>query len=131
MDIFSWRQPQKKLNPEQVDGIVERMVMAHVVDPSQVDMNQPSHPQTPELDLHRAILFDAVQCVVRHHQSPSTTQRAEARAALRWIQSDDEEYFLSFVPICHRFSIDPEWIRRLVRNRLWQERPEVAAAEAA
>lgn len=133
MDMFSFKRPVRNLNPGEVDEMIERIIMAKSVDPSQVAMNQPSTPHSPELDLHRAILFDAVQCVVRHADSPRSGQRAEARSALRWIQSDDESYFLSFVPLCHRFQIDPEWIRRLVRNRMWQSHQShmTEAAEAA
>ncbi len=134
MDMFAWKPaPKKKLLPDEVDGILERLVMARTVDVSQVPMNQPASPESPELGLHRAILFDAIQCAVRHHDSPSSAQRSEATSAIRWIESNSESYFLSFVPICHRFRLDPEWIRRLVRSRIRKDRPLVAAeaAEAA
>lgn len=118
MDLFSVPPAAKKLTPYEVDGILERLVLASAVDPGQVSSNQPPREDSPELDLHRAILFDAVQCAVRHYSSPSSTQRAEARSALRWIESTDESYFLSFVAVCHRFGIDPSWVRRLVRREV-------------
>ncbi len=130
-DVFTWTTPTKRLSPDEVDRIIDRLIMSHAVDAAQVPLHQPADGEdSPELDLHRAILFDAVQCAVRHFDSPLQHQRSEARAAIRWIESDNESYFLSFVPICHRFQIDPEWIRRLVRERM---RPETsdAVAEAA
>ena len=132
MSLFSVaKKPQARLNPEEVDRIVERLIMASTVDPSQVAMNQPSSPDTPELGLHRAILFDAVVCASRHYSSASSSQRAEARSALRWIESNDETYFLSFVPLCHRFQLNPSWIRRLVRRAIREQPAEVAATAAA
>ena len=131
MNIFSWKPTAKQIQPNEVDSIMERIVMARAVDRSHVPMNQPTRPDSPELSLHRAILFDAVQCVVRHHDSHSPTQRAEARSARRWIESNDESYFLSFAPLCHRFDIDPDWIRRLVRMSIHQDRPVLATAAAA
>ncbi len=119
-----------RLNPEEIDRIVERMIMASSVDPSQVTMNQPTSPDSPELGLHRAILFDAVVCASRHYGSRSSAQRAEARSALRWIESDDESYFLSFVPLCHRFQLNPSWIRRLVRRAIREQSAEATAAAA-
>jgi hypothetical protein len=119
LDVFTWMTPAKKLSPDEVDRIMERLILSNAVDASQVPLHQPAEVEgTPELDLHRAILFDAVQCAVRHFHSPLAHQRQEAKAAVRWIDSNEESYFLSFVPICHRFHIDPEWIRRLVRERI-------------
>lgn len=130
MNAHSWKKPIQRLNPGEVDGIVDRLVMATAVDPAQVSMNQPSSPDSPELSLHRAILFDAVQCAIRHSGSPSSAQRAAARDAVRWLDSEDESYFLSFVPLCQRFQLEPEWIRRLVRNETHPRRP-LAEAQAA
>ena len=130
MNSPSRKKPIQRLNPGEVDGIVERLVMASAVDPAQVSMNQPSSPDSPELSLHRAILFDAVQCAIRHARSPSSAQRAAARSAMRWIEAEDESYFLSFVPLCQRFKLEPEWIRRLVRAET-RPRSPLAAAQAA
>jgi len=131
MDVFSWKPTAKRLSPNEVDVIMERLIMSRAVDPSHVPMNQPTSPDSPELGLHRAILFDAVQCVVRHHDSRSRIRSAEVRSACRWIESNDESYFLSFVPICHRFNIEPEWIRRLVCEFIQRDHTAVDAAAAA
>lgn len=121
LDLFSTNRPAKRLNPEEVDRILDRLILAHSVDPAQVPLHQPATEDSPELQLHRAILFDAVQCAVRHVNSPLRNQQLEGRAAMRWINSNDESYFLSFVPICQRFHIEPEWIRRLVRTEIRRE----------
>ena len=132
MDLFTLKKSDKKLNPQEVDGILDGLVLATAVDHGQLDLYQPSREDSPELDLARAILFDAVQCATRHYRSPSSAQRAEARSALRWIESNEEAYFLSFVPICQRFGIEPNWIRRLVRREVRSvARPCAAQAAAA
>lgn len=130
LDVWSWAPPAKKLNPEEVDRIMDRLVVTAAVDHSQVPLNQPGVEDSAEMRLQRAILFDAVQCVVRHHDSNLHRQRTEARTALRWIESHQESYFLSFVPICGRFGIEPDWIRRLVRAQIRRGR-NVEIAEAA
>lgn len=129
IDVFTWTPPAPKLNPGEVDRMLENLMMASSVDPSQVSWNQPEVEDCPEIDLMRAILFDAVQCAVRHHDSHLQNQRAEARSAIRWIESAESAYFLSFIPICQRLRINPTWIRRLVRERVRRDRTaEVAEA---
>lgn len=130
LDEFACIRPEKRLDPEEIDRIMERLILTHSVDPAQVPLHQPASEDSPELQLHRAILFDAIQCAVRHVDSPLRYQKHEGRSAMRWIESDDESYFLSFVPICHRFQIDPAWIRRLVRTQVRQDR-DAQVAEAA
>ena len=127
MNEFQWNPDAGKLRPDEVDSIVAQIFAAPVVDEAQVPMHHCGRVDTPELDLHRAILFDAVTCAVRHHSSPIRAQSAEAQSALRWIESNEDKYFLSFVPICQRFGIDPGWIRRLVRARIQEERSEKLA----
>ncbi|MBM4265539.1 MAG: hypothetical protein FJ144_02810 [Deltaproteobacteria bacterium] len=131
VDILSWNPSVKRLPPDEIAAIVERALAAPFVDPVQVPLNQPAVRDSPELRLNRAILFDAIQCAIRHLDSGSEAMRAEARMALRWIDGDDESYFLSFIPICHRLGVDPEWIRRLVHTRLPAEHPAGRVAEAA
>ena len=127
--VFTWNPPRPKLDPGEVDRMVENLVMSSAVDPTQVSWNQPEVEDSPEIDLQRAILFDAVQCAVRHHDSHLQSQRAEARSAMRWIESAESSYFLAFIPICHRLRIDPAYVRRLVRERMRHDRgAEVAEA---
>ena len=131
MNEFQWNPNAGKLRPDQVDSIVAQLFAAPVVDDAQVPMHHCGRLDTPELDLHRAILFDAVTCAVRHHASPIRSQSTEAKSALRWLESNEDKYFLSFVPICQRFGIDPGWIRRLVRARIQQDRAESSARAGA
>ena len=114
MDEFSWREEENRLRPEQVDRIMDDLTAPQAVDPAQVPMNNPVRADTPEVSLLRAILFDAVQCVVKHTHSPLRSQNLEAQSAMRWISSNDSAYFLSFIQVCQRLGLEPNWIRRLV-----------------
>ena len=110
--------PPRRLGSMEVEEIVERMFAAPFVDPGQVPLHHVARVDTGERRLALAILDDAIRCAIRHGASPLRHQREEAREALRWIESDETDYALSFVPICQTFSIDPDWIRGLVRRAL-------------
>lgn len=108
----------RRLGAMEVEEIVERLLASPFIDPTQVPLHHAAHLDSGERRLALAILDDALRCAVRHCGSPLRNQREEAFAALSWIESDEESYALSFVPICQAFSIDPEWVRGLVRRAI-------------
>jgi hypothetical protein len=113
--------PARRLGNVEVEEIVERLLCAPFVDASQVPLHHAVRPESGEMRLALAILDDALRCVLRHTHSALAHQRAEAREARRWIESEETSYALSFVPICQVFNLDPEWIRDMVRRRLARE----------
>ena len=115
--------PQRTMGPMEIEEVLERMLAAPFVDPCQVPLHHPARLDTGERRLALAILDDAIRCAVRHGHSPLKHQRDEAREALRWIESDESAYALSFVPICQAFSIDPDWLRALVGRALSSPQP--------
>jgi hypothetical protein len=102
----------------EAEEIVERLLAAPFVDVEQVPLHHRTRLDSGEMRLALAILDDALRCAVRHSCSPLARQRAEARDAQQWIDSDESAYALSFVPICQVLDLDPEWVRGLVRRRL-------------
>ena len=109
MDLFFRTPESNALEPDEVDSIQANLEAGPAVDAGQIPMLQPTRPDSPELGLQRAILFDAVQCALRHRHSALPRQREEAASALAWIEDESDEYFLLFVPICQRLGLEPDW----------------------
>jgi hypothetical protein len=69
----------------------------------------------------RAVLDDALRCyqgrVVR------TTRRARrlAQEAEAWLFDNDERWPFSFVNVCRALGLDPDYVRRGLRQ--WSQRP--------
>jgi hypothetical protein len=49
---------------------------------------------------------------------------AECQEAREWFLSDDHEWPFSFVSICHCLDLNPEYLRRLLRQCDWQLKGE-------
>ncbi|MDG2306319.1 MAG: hypothetical protein P8R42_17050 [Candidatus Binatia bacterium] len=102
-----------------LDEVMERIRPEFVfVDPQQAPFYHRDNQETGESRLALAILEDALRCAVRHADSSLEIQRLEAAEALEWIQSDDDNYWLAFEPICQRFELDPGWIRQKIGRQL-------------
>ena len=71
-----------------------------------------------EFRLLWAVLEDAIDCYLRYANHPSLTMQELFRDAETWIESDEEEWLCSFISICEAFQIDPEYLRRGLRQRL-------------
>jgi len=83
------------------------------------------------LRLSLAVLEDAMRCVLKHHESRRREQRAAAREALSWIESDDIGFPFAFVNLCHALRLEPEWVRALVNQRLNSQREHRERRRAA
>jgi hypothetical protein len=101
----------------EVDRVVEGLFLARIVDPGQVPMYQQARIDSPEMSLTRAVLADALRSVLRPRASLSAAQRRDLEEDLAWFDSDDDGATFTFVTVCQRLRIDPEWIRRLIRVR--------------
>jgi len=72
---------------------------------------------SPERKLAASVLVNALIEVRDHATSePSRQRKADA---LRWIYSDNRTWPFSFLRLCEQFSLNPGWVRRIVRG--WQE----------
>ncbi len=111
-------QPERRVSSVETEEMLDRLLAAPFVDVTQVPMHHAPRVESGEARLALAILEDALRCVLRHSDSRIPRQRAEAREARAWIESDVEDYALAFVPICQLFDVDPEWIRDLIGKRL-------------
>jgi hypothetical protein len=99
----------------EVDRLVSAILLARAVDPGQVPMYQPARIDSPEMNLLRAVLADALRSVLRPRTLSTTAQSRELAEDLAWFESDDDGHAFAFVVICQRLCMEPEWIRRLIR----------------
>ncbi len=72
---------------------------------------------SPERKLAASVLVGAL-IDVRDH-APSEQSRQRMADALRWIYSDNRTWPFSFLRLCEQFSLNPGWVRRIVRG--WGE----------
>jgi hypothetical protein len=64
-----------------------------------------------------ALLEDAFLCLQKTGER-SRLVRCRARQAEKWFFSDDSRWIFSFLPICDVLGIDPEYLRKKLKN--WQ-----------
>lgn len=119
------------LRENEIEEIAQGTVLASTVEACQMPHGGTMPADSPERSLCRAILFDAIECATRHLHSHIPSQRKAANEALEWILADDEQWFLSFIPLCNSLRIDPEYMRRLTLSRIEEREEVMASAEAA
>ncbi len=68
---------------------------------------------TPEKKLAAAVLAQALVEVRDRHDE--RTYRQRVAEDLAWIFSDDAEWPYSFIPLCHLFGLEPDYVRGVVR----------------
>ena len=74
-----------------------------------------------EVALMRAVLEDAIECFQKQaFKSDRRTQRL-AREAEEWLCKDDQQWPFSFLNICNVLGIDPEYIRRGLKQLRQQQ----------
>jgi hypothetical protein len=62
--------------------------------------------------LMRAVLEDALNCFARQFVTDDSRTQDLAREAKEWFLSDDEDWPFSFVNVCAALEMNPEYIRR-------------------
>jgi hypothetical protein len=77
-------------------------------------------PLEPERILLLAILEDGVRCYQENLFVAGGKRRALFEEARDWLFSDDAMWFCSFVSICTMLNLDPDYIRRGLRQ--WENR---------
>jgi hypothetical protein len=90
-----------------------------------------------ELALMRAVLDDAIDCYQKRFTGSGRRIDRVAREAETWLFSNDERWPFAFVNVCAALGIEPEYLRRGLRQRHRQRpayvrqkrrRPEAARA---
>ena len=66
--------------------------------------------QGPERALLSAILFDAVQILLKNSEDPGSF-RSPVQEALCWVTTRDSDYIFSFENVCEGLGISPDSLR--------------------
>lgn len=82
-------------------------------------------PLEPERILLLAILEDGVRCYQENLFMTAGKRRALFDEAKEWLFDDDSKWFCSFVSICTMLNLEPNYIRRGLRQ--WEARARKAA----
>ena len=82
-------------------------------------------PLEPERTLLLAILEDGVRCYQENIYASGGKRRALFEEARDWLFSDDTGWFCSFVSVCTLLNLEPNYIRRGLRQ--WESRARKAS----
>ena len=82
-------------------------------------------PLEPERTLLLAILEDGIRCYQENIHVSSGKRRTLFEEARDWLFSDDTGWFCSFVSICTLLNLEPNYIRRGLRQ--WETRARKAS----
>lgn len=82
-------------------------------------------PLEPERTLLLAILEDGVRCYQENIYASGGKRRTLFEEARDWLFSDDTEWFCSFVSVCTLLNLEPNYIRRGLRQ--WESRARKAS----
>jgi hypothetical protein len=81
-------------------------------------------PLEPERTLLLAVLEDGVRCYQENLFAVNGKRRTLFDEAREWLFSDDADWFCSFVSICTLLNLEPNYIRRGLRQ--WEARTRKA-----
>ena len=73
-------------------------------------------PLEPERTLLLAVLEDGIRCYQENLYATGGKRRTLFEEAREWLFSDDAEWFCSFVSICTLVNLEPNYIRRGLRQ---------------
>jgi len=77
---------------------------------------QRSEHLEPEKALLMAILEDAVHCYRKYRAAHDRAGRERFREAEQWIMEEGDDWLFSFANVCELLGLDPQYIRRGVRE---------------
>jgi len=77
-------------------------------------------PLEPERTLLLAVLEDGIRCFQENLFAINGKRRGLFDEAKEWLLSDDNDWFCSFVSICTLLNLEPNYIRRGLRE--WEAR---------
>lgn len=70
----------------------------------------------PEMALLVAILEDAIHCYRKYRAARDRAGREQFREAEKWIMEEGDDWLFSFANVCELLGLDPQYIRRGVRE---------------
>lgn len=82
-------------------------------------------PLEPERTLLLAVLEDGIRCYQENIYATGGKRRTLFEEAQQWLFSDDADWFCSFVSICTLLNLEPNYIRRGLRQ--WEVQMRKAA----
>ena len=77
---------------------------------------QSSISHTPEMRLIAAVLEDAIDCYLKYSSVNTRRGKRIFGEAEQWIFGQDDDWFFGFENICEMLKIDPDYIRRVLRQ---------------
>jgi hypothetical protein len=77
------------------------------------------------MTLMHAVLDDAINCYQKQFLPSTRHEQRLASEAAEWLFSNDDRWPFSFVNVCHALGLDPEYLRRGLKQ--WRQRPLAAA----
>ena len=86
-------------------------------------------PLEPERTLLLAVLEDGIRCFQENLFAINGKRRGLFDEAKEWLFSDDNDWFCSFVSICTLLNLEPNYIRRGLRE--WEARARLAVQNKA
>jgi hypothetical protein len=72
--------------------------------------------RTPEIRLIAAVLEDAVDCYLKYCSARTRRGKRIFTEAAQWIFDRDEDWLFGFDNICEMLKLDPDYIRRVLRQ---------------
>ena len=78
----------------------------------------PERRECGEKSLLRAVLDDALLCLVRNSRIETNSARRMVQEDLDWLNDNREDYATSFVSICQALDLDVDYIRQGMKDSL-------------
>ena len=75
-----------------------------------------STAHTPEIKLIAAVLEDAIDCYLKYCSAKSRRGKRIFAEAAQWILDRDDDWLFGFDNICEMLKLDPNYIRRVVKQ---------------
>lgn len=82
-----------------------------------------SNGYTPEIRLIAAMLKDGIDCYLKYSSDRTRRGKRIFSEAAQWIFNPHEEWLFSFDNICEMLRIDPDYIRRVLRQNMTEPLP--------
>jgi hypothetical protein len=122
--LLAGQRRESTMTEPEVDSTVclaiddERRVLPDTLLPAQLTRPSARHP---ERTLLAALLLDAVECFLEHHEVPTARHRRLFEEAEQWIFGTDGAAAFSFGEVCDFLSVDADCLRTaLLRWRAGQ-----------
>jgi hypothetical protein len=71
---------------------------------------------TPEIRLIAAVLQDAIDCYLKYYSAKTRRGKRIFTEASQWIFTQDDDWLFGFDNICEMLKLDPDYIRRVLRQ---------------